>query len=63
MNGSSPTAAQKRKAYVFWFCLALAIDVAWSLSAGGGYRPSLVGLAVMITAVLFFLWSLLRERE
>ena len=62
MNGSEPTGAEKRRAYVVWFVIALVVDLAWSLSAGNSYRPSLIGLAIMITAVLFFVWSLLRER-
>ena len=62
MNDRKPTPAQKRRAYVLWFCIALAVDVAWSLSTSTPYRPSLVGLAIMITAVLFFAWSLLKKR-
>ena len=62
MSGEAPTGAQKRKAYALWFCIALAVDIGFGLFSGAGYRPSLVGLAIMITAALFFAWSWIRER-
>lgn len=62
MNQGKPTGAEKRRAYVVWFCIALGVDFAWSLSAGSSYRPSLIGLAIMIAAVLFFAYSWIRER-
>lgn len=62
MPGNEPTAAQKRGFYVVAFCIAFGVDLALSLGRGLPYRPSLVGLAIMITAVIWFVWSLLRER-
>ena len=58
----APSPPEKRRAYLVWFCIALVVDVGFSLYKGTGYRPSLIGAAIMITAVLFYLWSLLRER-
>ena len=54
--------AQKRAFYLTAFCIALGVDVAMNLSRGESYRPSLVGLAIMITSVLWFVWSWIRER-
>jgi hypothetical protein len=62
VNAPRASGAEKRRAYVFWFCMAFAVDLLWGLYRGGGYQPSMVGLAIMITAVLFFAWSWLRER-
>ena len=62
MAGEQPTGAQKRAFYVTAFCIALGIDVAISLSRDEAYRPSLVGLAIMIASVLWFAWSWMRER-
>ena len=62
MSLDNPTGREKRRAYLVWFCIALAVDVLWNVMAGRAYQPSLIGLAIMITAVLFFFWSLLTER-
>lgn len=62
MSDDKPTGAQKRRFYIATFCIALAIDVGMSLISGTGYQPSLVGLAIMIGSVLFFVVSLIRDR-
>ena len=62
MSLEQPTGAQKRRFYVAAFCIALGIDLVVSVSRGVAYRPSLIGLAIMITAALYFAWSWLSER-
>ena len=56
------TGRQKRQYYSVAFCLAFCIDLATSLIRDTPYRPSLVGLAIMIAAVLYFAVSWIRER-
>jgi len=53
---------QKRQYYVVAFCLAVGIDLLTSFIRDAPYRPSLVGLAIMIAAVLYFAASWIRER-
>jgi hypothetical protein len=62
MSDNKTNSATKRKFYVIAFCVALGIDLLSSVLGRGEYRPSLIGLAVMITAALFFTFSLLRDR-
>ena len=62
MSTEPPTGAQKRGFYVMAFCVAFGVDLVVSLTRGGGYRPSLIGVAIMITAALYFAWSWFRER-
>ena len=57
-----PTGAEKRRLYLIFFLVALAVEVLLALTRDGPFRPTLIGTAVMITAVLFYLYSLLRER-
>ncbi len=52
----------KRRFYLMTFCIALAIDLIASLLRGVAYQPSLIGLAVMIAAVLYFAWSWITDR-
>lgn len=52
----------KRRFYVIAFVVAFAIDLMVGFAQGGGYRPSLIGLAIMITSALFFTYSLIRDR-
>jgi len=62
MNSERPDPAAKRRFYLIAFAVAFGIDFLSSVIRGGEYRPSLIGLAVMIAAALFFTYSLLRER-
>ena len=62
MNEQQPTGAQKRRFYAVAFCIAFGIDLAMSLSRDVPYRPTLIGMAIMITAVLWWIWSWIRER-
>jgi hypothetical protein len=62
MTNEKPNGRQKRQFYIVAFCLALAIDMLTSFLHDIPYRPTLVGLAVMIAAVLYFAVSLIRER-
>ena len=62
VSDDQPTGAQKRAFYVPAFCIALGIDLVMSLGQGEAYRPSLVGLAIMIAAVIWFAVSWIRER-
>ncbi|MDP6388941.1 MAG: hypothetical protein QF654_03500 [Alphaproteobacteria bacterium] len=57
-----PTERDRRRFYVIAFVVAFAIDVVVSMMDGGSYKPSLIGLAIMITAGLFFVYSLIRKR-
>jgi len=52
----------RRRFYAVAFAVALGIDLTMGFVNGSGYRPSLVGLAVMITSALFFTYSLIRHR-
>lgn len=58
----NPTVQQKRRVYVIFFFGAFLIDLIFGLVQFGMYRPTLIGLAVMITAALFFIYSLIRDR-
>lgn len=57
-----PTVQQKRRMYVAFFVIAFGIDLIVGLVRYGTYVPTLVGLAIMITAALFFVFSLIRDR-
>jgi hypothetical protein len=63
MSGEGkPSERDKRRVYVVFFCMAFFVDLAVSTFRGEMYRPTLIGLAIMIAALLFFLWSWLRHR-
>lgn len=62
MSTDEPTGAQKRAFYMTTFCIALGVDVVVSVVRGVSYKPSLIGLAIMITAVLWFAASWIRDR-
>jgi hypothetical protein len=53
---------EKRKIYIWAFCIAFAIDLILSFVKGGGYQPTLIGLAIMIGSVLYFAYSWMRDR-
>jgi hypothetical protein len=53
---------EKRKLYVMAFVIALSIDLVFSFVKGVPYKPSLLGLAIMIASVLYFGYSWLRNR-
>lgn len=57
-----PTVQQKRRMYVVFFVIAFLVDLLIGLIRYGTYVPTLVGLAIMITAALFLAYSLIRER-
>lgn len=61
-SDGKPTARQKRRIYVVFFVIAFAVDLIVGLIQYGTYVPTLIGLAIMITAALFFLFSLIRDR-
>ena len=61
-GGGERSGREKRRIYVAAFVIALAIDLIVSIMRGMPYQPSLIGLAIMITAVLYFAWSWLRDR-
>jgi len=52
----------KRRYYIVAFCFAVIIDLIFSFARDVPYRPSLVGLAIMIASVLYFAHSWIRER-
>jgi len=57
-----PTGEEKRRVYLTFFLIALAVEAFLAISRDGPFRPTLIGTAVIITAVLFFIYSLIRER-
>ena len=57
-----PTAREKRRLYVIFFVIAFLVDLVVGLTRYGTYAPTLVGMAIMITAALFFVFSLIRDR-
>lgn len=61
-SDGKPTAQQKRRVYVVFFVIAFAVDLIVGLIQYGTYMPTLIGLAIMITAALFFVFSLIRDR-
>lgn len=65
MRGSGdgrPTVSEKRRAYVVFFVMAFIIDLVVGLVRFGTYKPTLIGLAIMITSALFLIFSLIRDR-
>lgn len=62
MSADRPTGAQRRAFYATTFCIAFAVDLVMTVGRGLPYRPSLIGLAIMIAAVLWFVASWIRDR-
>ena len=62
MADEKPSGKTKRQYYIVAFCLAIGVDLLTSFMRGIPYRPSLVGMAIMIAAVLYFAYSWIRER-
>jgi len=62
MDTDKPDPKAKRRFYLIAFLVALGIDYFMSAMRGEEFKPSLIGLAVMITAALFYTYSLIRER-
>ena len=61
-NDGKRSGHEKRKLYVMAFVIALSIDLIFSFIKVMPYKPSLLGLAIMIASVLYFGYSWLRER-
>ncbi len=61
-DDDKPTSEEKRRVYVVFFVIAFAIDLAVGLIREGTYAPTLIGGAIMITSVLFYVYSLIRDR-
>jgi hypothetical protein len=57
-----PTVQEKRVVYVVFFVIAFVVDLVLGLLRDGTYRPTLIGLAIMITSVLFLVYSFIRGR-
>lgn len=58
-----PSGEEKRKLYVLAFCIAAGIEVfRYAFGGAGPYQPTLIGLAIMIAAVLYFAYSWISER-
>lgn len=62
MDDDKLTGAQKRRIYIMAFAVAFFIDLFISTVRGEVYKPSLLGLAIMIASVLYFIYSKIRER-
>ncbi len=61
-NKDKPTGQDKRRLYLIFFCIAAGVELvryAWSI---GDYRPTMVGLAIMITGGLFYAYSWITDR-
>ena len=61
-NDGKRSGYEKRKLYVMAFVIALSIELIFSFIKGMSYKPSLLGLAIMIASVLYFGYSWLREK-
>lgn len=61
-DDDKPTPEEKRRVYVVFFLIAFAIDLAIGLVREGTYVPTLIGGAIMITSVLFYVYSMFRDR-
>jgi len=61
-NDGKPTAREKRRRYAIFFVIAFLVDLTVGLLQRGAYTPTLVGMAIMSTAALFFVISLVRDR-
>lgn len=61
-SDGKPTAREKRRMYVVFFVIAFAVDLIVGMIQYGTYKPTLIGMAIMITAALFFVFSLIRNR-
>ena len=59
---NQPSGAEKRRLYAIAFCVAGGIEFYRYIFRDGEYRITVIGLAIMIAAVLFFVFSLLRDR-
>ena len=57
-----PTGEEKRKLYIAAFCIAGGIEVFRYAFGAAPYKPTLIGLAIIIAAVLFFSYSWLTDR-
>lgn len=57
-----PTGEEKRKLYVLAFCIAGGIEVFRYAFSSGPYQPTMIGLAIIIAAVLYFAYSWIMER-
>lgn len=57
-----PSGAEKRRLYAIAFCVAGGIEYYRYIFRDDEYRITLIGLAVMIAAVVFYAFSLLRDR-
>ena len=62
MTLEKPNGAEKRRIYIAAFFMALVIDLGISFFKDEPYRPTLIGLAIMIASVLYFLYSYIRHR-
>ena len=62
MDDDKPDPAIKRRFYLIAFAVAVSSDYFAGMAKGGEYQHSLIGLAVMITSALFFIYSLIRNR-
>ena len=62
MENQNPDSKAKRRFYLIAFFVAFCIDFFTSKFNGTEFKLSLIGLAVMLAAALFFLISLIRDR-
>lgn len=61
-DDDKPTPEEKRRVYVVFFLIAFAIDLTLGLVRHGTYVPTMIGSAIMITSVLFYVYSLFKDR-
>ena len=61
-DAARPSGREKRRLYVIAFIIAFAVDFLLSFYRGEAYRPTMIGLAIMIASVVYFAYSWFRER-
>ena len=57
-----PTGADKRRLYLIFFCIAGGVELTRYAWGGADYRPTMIGLAIMIAGALFYVYSWITDR-
>lgn len=57
-----PTGRDRRRVYLLFLVVALAVEGMIAIGRGGDYRPTMLGLAIIIASILFYAYSWFKER-